>query len=80
MFAADVTDWIQSRLNGRRLMLTKEGSVVLKGRDGRVEFPTGELRDLFGRKFREGTNDGLRTTLAAELGDASWERARRSGR
>ncbi len=73
--AADVTDWIQSRLNGRRLVLTKEGSVVLKGRDGRVEFPTGELRDLFGRKFREGTNDGLRATLAAELGDASWERA-----
>ena len=72
---ANVTDWIIRRLNGRRLVLTKNGAIALKGRNGKVEFPTGELRDLFGAKFKEGSNDGLGEKLAAELGESRWERA-----
>ncbi len=72
---ANVTDWIIRRLNGRRLVLTKNGAIALKGRNGKVEFPTGELRDLFGAKFKEGSNDGLGEKLAAELGEARWGRA-----
>jgi hypothetical protein len=60
---ANITDWIQSRLNGVELRMSKNGKIYVKGANG-LE---GELAEIFGRYPTIGKNDGIFDAIAAEL-------------
>ena len=66
--AADITDWIQSTLNGYDLRMSKSGKLYVKGRNGLPD----ELALIFGRFPTIGGNDGLGLELANSTGIASY--------
>lgn len=68
---ANITDWIQQRLNGVELRMSKTGNIYVKGRDG-LE---GELAEVFGRYPKAGQNDGIFEQLASELQNESLREA-----
>ncbi len=65
----NVTDWIQNRLNGYELRLSKSGKIYVKGRDG---LPN-ELAEIFGRYPTIGQNDGIFDMVEQETGRARYE-------
>jgi len=68
---ANITDWIQQRLNGVELRMSKSGNIYVKGRNGFE----GELAEIFGRYPTIGRNDGIFDLIADELGDETWRSA-----
>ncbi len=60
---ANITDWIEHRLNGVELRMSKSGRIYVKGRNGFE----GELAEIFGRYPKAGSNDGIFEELTAEL-------------
>ena len=68
---ANVTDWIERRLAGLELRLSKNGKVYVRGQNGFE----GELADIFGRYPTVGRNDGLAAQIAQETGHAEWAEA-----
>lgn len=65
---ANITDWIQNRLNGYTLILSKSGKIRVKGMAG---LPKG-LADIFGYNPTEGVNDGLFDRIASEIGNPEY--------
>lgn len=65
---ANITDWIQSALNGYDLRMSKSGKLYVKGRNGLPD----ELALIFGRFPTIGGNDGLGLELANSTGIASY--------
>lgn len=65
---ANITDWIQNRLNGYTLRLSKNGKIYVEGRDG---LPS-DLSDIFGRYPRIGNNDGIYNDAASSIGRADY--------
>ncbi|MBR1921815.1 MAG: hypothetical protein IJ829_07445, partial [Kiritimatiellae bacterium] len=68
---AEITDWIQRRLNGYELRMSKGGSIYVKGRNGF----DGELAEIFGRYPKAGQNDGLGEELASVLANEGLREA-----
>ena len=68
---ANITDWIQGRLNGYTLRMSKKGNIYVEGRDG-LE---GELAEIFGRYPKAGMNDGIGEELASVLHNDSLREA-----
>lgn len=52
---ANITDWIQNRLNGYTLRLSKSGNIYVEGQNGLPK----ELAEIFGRFPTIGHNDGI---------------------
>jgi len=68
---ANITDWIQGRLNGYTLRMSRKGKIYVEGRDG-LE---GELAEIFGRYPKAGMNDGIGEELASVLHNDSLREA-----
>ena len=68
---ANITDWIQGRLNGYTLRMSKKGNIYVEGRDG-LE---GELAEIFGHYPKAGMNDGIGEELASVLHNDSLREA-----
>ena len=68
---ANITDWIQGRLNGYTLRMSKKGNIYVEGRDGFE----GELAEIFGRYPKTGMNDGIGEELASVLHNDSLREA-----
>ena len=68
---ANITDWIEGRLNGYTLRMSKKGNIYVEGRDG-LE---GELAEIFGRYPKAGMNDGIGEELASVLHNDSLREA-----
>ena len=68
---ANITDWIQGRLNGYTLRMSKNGKIYVEGRDGF----DGELAEIFGRYPKAGLNDGIGEELASVLHNDSLREA-----
>lgn len=65
---ANITDWIQNRLNGYTLILSKSGKIRVKGMAGLPK----SLADIFGYNPTEGMNDGLLDRIASEIGNPAY--------
>ena len=52
---ANITDWIQNRLNGYTLRLSKSGNIYVEGQNGLPK----DLAEIFGRFPTIGHNDGI---------------------
>lgn len=61
---ANITDFIQSKLDGYTLRLSKGGKVYVEGRDG---LPS-DLAEIFGRYPTIGQNDGIYEAIANKTG------------
>ena len=64
---ANITDWIQSTLNGYDLRMSKSGKLYVKGRNGLPD----ELALIFGRFPTAGMNDGIMGEIASAVGNAA---------
>ena len=65
---ANVTDWIQSALNGVDLRMSQSGKIYVKGQNGL----SGDLAVIFGRYPQIGRNDGVFSAAAGETGRADY--------
>ena len=70
---ANITDWIQTALNGYTLRLSKSGKLYVEGRDG---LPP-DLAEIFGRYPTIGVNDGIYEQIAIEAGNRAMNGAAR---